>query len=95
MADELSRRSIKYLEQYNLGNKFALDFFLPEYGIVIECDGDYWHRRPDVVKRDRAKNAYISACGLTLFRFWEHETNDCVEACVDVVLAEINARDAI
>lgn len=93
MAKELSRRTIIFIEQYNLGNKFALDFFLPDYGIVIECDGDYWHRRPEVVGRDKSKNAYIRACGYTLFRFWESDINASVEACVDLVLAEINARE--
>jgi very-short-patch-repair endonuclease len=93
MTDELERREIEYIEQYNLGNKFALDFFLPEYDIVIECDGDYWHRRSDVAKRDKRKNAYIKACGFPLFRFWEHEINEDVEACVDIVMSEINEID--
>lgn len=93
MAEALSQRSIEYIEQYHLGNKFSLDFFLPEYDIVIECDGDYWHRLPAVVKRDRSKNAYIAACGYPLFRFWESEINECVDACVDIVMAEINIRE--
>jgi very-short-patch-repair endonuclease/transposase-like protein len=95
MADELTQRHIEYIEQYNLGNKFALDFFLPKYGIVIECDGDYWHRLPKSIARDKAKNAYIKACGFSLYRFWESEINTDVEACVDVVMAEINAKEAI
>jgi very-short-patch-repair endonuclease len=95
MAKELTQRQIEYTEQHNLGNKFALDFFLPEYGIVIECDGDYWHRLPDVAKRDKSKNAYIKACGYSLYRFWESEINADVGACVDVVLAEINEKEAI
>jgi very-short-patch-repair endonuclease len=95
MAEELALREIEYIEQYNLGNKFALDFFLPEYNIVIECDGDYWHRRPEAIGRDKSRNAYIKACGFPLFRFWESEINTDVEACVDVVMAEINAREAI
>ncbi|MGM0836033.1 MAG: endonuclease domain-containing protein [Bacillota bacterium] len=95
MAEELKRRNIEYIEQHILGNKFALDFFLPEFNIVIECDGDYWHRLPDVAKRDKSKNAYIKACGLSLYRFWESEINADVEACVDVVLAEINEKEAI
>ena len=70
MAEELTRKGIEYIEQYNLGDKFGLDFFLPEYEIVIECDGDYWHNLPDVAKRDKSKNAYIKACGFKLFRFW-------------------------
>lgn len=93
VAEELERRSITYEEQYLLGNKFALDFFLPDYGIVIECDGNYWHTKPDVAKRDRSKNAYVAACGYKMFRFWESEINECVEACVDIVLAEINGRE--
>jgi very-short-patch-repair endonuclease len=95
MADELSARGIEYIEQYSLGNKFALDFFLPEYGIVIECDGDYWHRLPKAILRDKAKNAYVKACGFSMYRFWESEINRDVEACVDLVMAEINAKEAI
>lgn len=95
MAEELTRRQIEYTEQHNLGNKFALDFFLPEYGIVIECDGDYWHRLPNVARRDKSKNAYIKACGYSLYRFWESEINTDVEACVDVVIAEINDKEVI
>ena len=91
IAKELSEREITYIEQYNLGNKFSLDFFLPEHNIVIECDGDYWHNLPEVVRRDKAKNAYIKACGLSLYRFWEHEINKDTEACVDMVMKEINS----
>ncbi len=95
MAEELERREINYIEQYNLGDKFLLDFLLPEYGIVIECDGDYWHNLPQNIKRDKAKNAYIKACGYSLYRFWEHEINTDIEACVDVIMAEINAKEII
>jgi very-short-patch-repair endonuclease len=95
MAEELTSRGIEYIEQYNLGNKFALDFFLPEYGIVVECDGDYWHRLPKNVARDKSKNAYVKACGFSMYRFWESEINSDVESCVDVVMAEINAKEAI
>lgn len=92
MMDELDRHEIKYIEQYNLGDKFSLDFLLPEYNIVIECDGDYWHNLPYVLTRDKRKNAYIKACGFPLFRFWEHEINADVEACVDIVMTEINSQ---
>lgn len=95
MAEELTRRGIKYADQYNLGDKFRLDFFLPEFNIVIECDGDYWHNLPEVVIRDKRKNSYIKACDFSLYRFWEHEINTDVEACVDIVFAEINEKVAI
>jgi very-short-patch-repair endonuclease/transposase len=90
MADELTNRGITYVEQHNLGDKFLLDFYLPEYKIVIECDGDYWHRLPKAIGRDKAKNAYVKACGLSMYRFWESEINLDVESCVDIVMKEIN-----
>jgi very-short-patch-repair endonuclease len=95
MAEELKNRQIEYIEQYNLGDKFTLDFFLPEFNIVIECDGNYWHTLPEVVKRDKSKNAYVKACGFSLYRFWESEINKDVEFCVDIVMAEINEKEAI
>lgn len=95
MASELSKRGIKYDEQFNLEDKFRPDFYLPKYNIIIECDGDYWHRLPDVVSRDKRKNAYYKERGYAVFRFWESEINESVEACVDIILAEINEKEAI
>ena len=72
-----------------------VDFFLPRHNIIIECDGEYWHTLPEVVSRDKRKNAYINSRGYSLYRFWESEINESVEACVDIVVAEINDKEAI
>lgn len=95
MAKELKERGIEAIEQYNLGNKFSLDFFLPSYNTVIECDGDYWHNLPEVSKRDKSKDAYIKACGHQLFRFWEHQINEDVGSCVDKVIHETKRKEAL
>lgn len=95
VVEELKRRGIEYEDQYNFGDKFRPDFLLPEFKIIIECDGDYWHNLPEVIARDKRKDAYYKACGYSVYHFWEHEINTDVEACVDVVLAEINEKSAI
>ena len=95
MAEELQLRGIEFEEQYNLDDKFLPDFYLPRHGIIIECDGDYWHSLPKVVERDVRKNEYIKSKGISLYRFRESEINESVEACVDIVLAEINEKEAI
>lgn len=95
MAEELRRRGIDFVEQYNLDGKFLPDFYIPKYNIIIECDGDYWHSLHKVVERDARKSEYIKSKGISLYRFWESEINESVEACVDIVLAEINEREAI
>lgn len=89
MREELERRGIEFEEQVRVG-RFLLDFYLPEYEIAIECDGDYWHTIPSVVEKDLRKNVAIEGKGYALFRFWESEINECVESCVDIVFSEIN-----
>lgn len=84
MEAELVRRGIRFDSQYTIG-PFSIDFFLPDYGVAIECDGDYWHRLPEVRERDLRKNAYIKACGYELYRFWEREIHEDVTKCVDKI----------
>lgn len=95
MQAELERRGIEFDAQYNFNGKFKPDFILHEYKIIIECDGDYWHRLPEVVSRDKRKNAYYRACGYSTHRFWESEIHADVGACVDDVVAEISELEAI
>ena len=38
----LSQMGLKFERQYRVGYKFY-DFFLPDYNILVETDGDYWH----------------------------------------------------
>lgn len=93
MAEELDRRGINYIEQYPLSG-FVLDFYLPDYQIAIECDGDYWHSLPETKKRDKAKDAYVKRLGLKMFRFSETEINESVERCVDKIITVIQERSS-
>jgi len=95
MANELDIRGIVYIEQYNVDNRFIADFYLPKQNIIIECDGVYWHNLPEVKARDKRKDIYYKSQGYSLYRFWESEINESVEACVDIVLAEINEIEAV
>lgn len=93
MKGELDRLGVHNVPQYNLGDKFLLDFYLPEYNAAIECDGDYWHNLPEVRKRDKSKNAYIRACGIDLYRFWENEINSDIYACVNEVVTKYERKE--
>lgn len=95
MADELTSRGIEFEEQVNVGNKFVLDFYLPEYKLAIECDGDYWHTRPGAPEKDARKNQHLTDIGVRFHRFWGSEINEGVESCVDIVLATINEIEAV
>jgi hypothetical protein len=48
--DILDRYNIYYIEEYKYENEIkrngAIDFYLPEWNIIIEYYGDYWHCNP-------------------------------------------------
>ena len=58
MKEELEKRNLmKYFKQHKpMFNYWQSDFTNEQHKIIIECDGDYWHNRPEVVKRDKIKN---------------------------------------
>lgn len=74
--DELEKRGVEFEPQKVINGKFVVDAYVPALNLVIEVDGDYWHSLDKVVKRDKSKNAYLSACGFNLLRLPEHEIRD-------------------
>lgn len=74
---QLLNYGIKFIQQKCLcGGKFYLDFWLPEYQLVIECNGDYWHSLPRRVERDQRLEEYVLSKGKDILWLWEHEIND-------------------
>jgi very-short-patch-repair endonuclease len=78
---------IEFQEQVLIENKFLVDAFIPEYKIVIQWDGDYWHgfkvtngeldhRQTKRMALDKSQDAYMKKCGYTVLRFWEHEVHN-------------------
>jgi very-short-patch-repair endonuclease len=49
--------------------RFELDFFWRREGLVVEVDGETFHRGPGAVGRDREKDLAVRAAGLEMLRF--------------------------
>lgn len=67
-------------------NKRMFDFYLKDYNLLIEADGDYWHSNPIKFKtlnetqqknklNDDFKNYIAKELGYNLIRFWETDIN--------------------
>ena len=84
---ELKRRNINYQKQIPLCNVAIVDFYLPEYRIVIQADGDYWHNRQGAKEKDEKQNKVLIFNGFNVYRFWEHEINESVEKCIDKIIS--------
>jgi len=86
MEEELKRRNINYEKQFPLCNVAIVDFFLPEYKTIIQCDGDYWHNLLKQKDKDINQDNILKRNDYIIYRFWEHEINESIEKCVDRLL---------
>jgi len=53
--------------------RYRPDFILPEYKIVLEVYGAYWHSREGMYKKDAWKEALYTASGYKHYILWDYE----------------------
>ena len=85
---ELQKRGINYQKQVRLCKGAVVDFYLPEYKMVIECDGDYWHNRIGCKEKDEQRDKILTLNGFDVHHFWEHEINKSVKKCINRINLE-------
>ncbi len=92
IEQELKKRNIVYQPQVPLCNISVVDFYLPEYNIVIFCDGCYWHNCKDhypnksQTAKDMIQNKILTEKGYFVYRFWEHDINASAKKCIDSII---------
>jgi very-short-patch-repair endonuclease len=89
----LKNKSIKYSKQYVVKGISIVDFYLPDFNTVIECDGDFWHKREGRQEKDKIKTNKMIDTGYNVFRFWGSEIIKSPEWCVNKVLQHIKAKN--
>lgn len=79
VKEQLDYYGIRYIQQkyINDGDRnYYLDFYLPEFKTVLECNGDYWHNKEERKQRDKMLKQYVESTGRKIVFIWEHEIND-------------------
>lgn len=67
----LQRSKTKFSQEVKIGT-YRADFLLPEFNLIIECDGEYWHdRKPGVPERDQRKTVFLQNQGYKVVRLPE------------------------
>lgn len=86
--DFLDRLNVRYVQQFYADDiKRYYDFYLPDYRLLIEVDGDFYHsyglvyeQMSPMQKRnhrvDGIKNEWALSRGIPLLRIWEHDINE-------------------
>lgn len=95
VAELLDDLGLKYEDQKEM-YFWVVDFYLPEYDLVIEANGDYWHANPRAYNesnmtstqksrrtRDRKLKAYIQGAKKhNLLVIWEHDFYNNIEEVI-------------
>ncbi len=64
---------LRWEEEY-LVRFYHFDYFLPDNGILIEVQGNYWHTRPENMARDKRKRTFVQKHTThKLLEIWEDE----------------------
>jgi len=64
---------IRFQQEHAIG-RWLIDFLLPDLGVALEADGDYWHSL--TVKRDALRDAELERASLRVVRLAERDMND-------------------
>jgi len=97
IEDELKRRNIKYIPQHPLCNIAIVDFYVPKYRMVIQCDGCYYHGcvvhyknqlpwMKDKKNRTKNQDEILVSRGYKVYHLWEHDINKSSEKCIDKIM---------
>lgn len=99
----LDKMKIHYINEYNL-KYYALDNYLPEYGLMIEVMGDYWHCNPVYSRkipnsirkgifRDKAKHSYCANhYNVEILYLWEYDIVHNIRLCELLIEAYVNSK---
>jgi len=87
MAELLDKIGIEYIFQYPI-LRYDVDFAVPSLKIVIECDGEYWHK--NTKKEDTIRQKKIEKEGWFVLRYTDKQINKCLNDIKNEVLRVVN-----
>ena len=67
----LEAQGVTVLREYKAAGRDVFDLYAPAANLLIEVDGDYWHRSEKVKARDTAKSERARARGFSVVRVSE------------------------
>lgn len=84
----LKRKGINFEQEARIGKYYA-DFLISNLKLIIECDGEYWHRSNFAKKRDLRKDEFLAIKGYEVYRFTEKEIKESKGNCVGRIVESL------
>jgi very-short-patch-repair endonuclease len=82
VENQLLFNNILYIKQYRYKLGIA-DFWLPKGNLIVECDGDYWHSRPETMVKDKIKTTWLEDNDYVVLRLTETEIKNDIGGCLE------------
>jgi G:T-mismatch repair DNA endonuclease (very short patch repair protein) len=89
VAHLLDQWGISYVQQERIGRYYP-DFFLPDYNIILEAAGCFWHgceqcgyndeAHAEKIAHDVKRTAYFVSKGYMVITLWQHELEPFMKA---------------
>ena len=92
MYDALAGAKIIFSFQHPVRGKYGynLDFFLPEYNLAIECDGEHYHSSTKAKTHDRKRDWFLLRVrGIKTLRFKGKEIMGDIDSCLTKIKQEV------
>jgi len=93
---------VKYEKQYRI-SKWVFDFYLNDFNMIIECQGDYWHGNPLLfeetklnniqlknINRDKRKKIFIGENRINSLFLWENEIHSSIDLIKKILIDKLN-----
>lgn len=100
----LNGEGIKFESNHPIKN-FRVDFYLKDYNLVIECDGDYWHGNPKFYNpkelgviqlknfdRDKRKEEMLKSNKIDIIRFWEYDIKNNFNTVKQIIWEKLQKK---
>jgi len=94
IEQELKKQNIPYLKQAPVEKIALVDFLLPNK-IIIQCDGDFWHREFKRKNKDANQDFLLGFKGYRVFRFSETEINKSARKCILKIMKNLMQEEGI
>ena len=78
------QHALRFRKQHPLG-PYVLDFYCPAAKLCVEVDGPV-HQEPEQIKRDAARDAWLSAHGIRVMRFSAADVTDRPAAVIAAIV---------
>lgn len=72
VREALSAADIVFIPEHYIAQVGFVDFWLSQPNVVVECDGAYWHNRPEAKTEDMRRDAVLAKYGVRVLRLAEH-----------------------